>query len=103
MRIVIAITLVCFLSACGTIQLNCPSDHTVTATMNGPNLATIAQQLAALVGPLMAAGALAQKPNLRAEAPAVPTNDGTLSVKTLDIFGTQQYSCGNMTPPKVTP
>jgi hypothetical protein len=47
---------------------------------------------------MMAASAVASKPNLRAEAPAPQTNDGTLSVKTFDIFGVQQYSCGNAAP-----
>jgi hypothetical protein len=94
----LALLLLLPLAGCGTVQLNCPSDHTVTATLNGPNLATVAQQLAALVGPMMAANAVASKPNLRAEAPAPQTNDGTLSVKTFDIFGVQQYSCGNAAP-----
>lgn len=81
------------LAACGTVTLNCPSDRTVTATLNGPNVATVAAELAAVIGPMV--GLAAQKgPALMAAAPA--TNDGTLSVKTLDIFGTQSYSCGNL-------
>ena len=82
------------LTGCSTIQMTCPSDHVVTATLNGPNIATIATQLAALMGPMMAtkAGGLRATPN-----PA--TSDGTLSVKTLDIFGVQSYSCGNLAQP----
>jgi hypothetical protein len=97
MKRVAILLLAASLSACTTATLNCPSDHTVTATVNGPDIAQIATQLAALIGPLM----MAQRGGVGAKAgavPAAPTNDGTLTVKTLDIFGTQSMSCGNATP-----
>ena len=90
----IAAVLAVSLAGCSTISLNCLSDHVTTATLNGPNIVTIAQQLVTILGPMVASGGLATKQGLKATAPAT-TNDGTLTVKTLDIVGVQQYSCGN--------
>lgn len=82
--------LCCLLCSCSTMTLDCPSDHVVTATLNGPNISTIASQLVSILGPLLAGGTLAARPELPASS-----SDGTLTVKTLDIVGVQTYSCGN--------
>lgn len=87
------------IAGCGTVHLTCPSDHVVTATLNGPNMATVAEQLAAAVGPMLAA----KKPTTLGAGteptPPAPSNDGTLDVKTLLLTGVQEYKCGNATPP----
>jgi hypothetical protein len=93
MKLLSILALALALSGCSTIKLNCPSDHVVTANLNGPNIATVAAQLAAIIGPLTATS-LAMK-NGAVLTPTTTTNDGTLAVNTLDIVGTQSYSCGN--------
>lgn len=102
-RLLVVVCLV--VAGCSTVSMNCPNDHVVTATLNGPNLATVASQLAAIVGPLAAGGVLAApKAGAKLGAAEAGGSDGTLSVKTIDLFGVQQYSCGNASavPVKVT-
>src|ERR1700741_2539331 len=81
---------------CSTVSLNCPSDHVVTATLNGPDYAGLASQIVALLAPYLGTGGLLGE-KLGATASSALENDGTLTIKTLD-FGTQSYACGNLAP-----
>ena len=86
------------LSGCGSAQLNCPSDHVVTATFNAPNGVAIAGQLAQVIGPLamMAAGKAPNGLKAVPTAPSTTSNDGTLTVSSLPlILGSSSYSCGS--------
>jgi hypothetical protein len=83
------------LGGCSTVQLDCPPDRIVTATVNGPDYVGAINQLATLAVSLAAKGAL-----MAAKAPAPASqNNGTMSINTL-AWGQQSYSCGS-TPPIV--
>lgn len=87
----LAFAMLMALASCATIQLPCSPNSQVTATLNGPDVAGLAQQLISLIGPYLAASQ-SNAAALRADtAPA--TSTGSLTVKTLDI-GTQSYTCG---------
>jgi hypothetical protein len=86
--------LMVFLMGCTTITLKCPAHGVQTAVVGGSNIAVIAESLIPAIvalAPLMAARAT--------PSPPPDTSMGEMKVRSLDLFGTTYYSCGEQPPP----
>jgi hypothetical protein len=83
------------LSGCLTAQIQCPtSGPPIMATANSPDITLIAGQV---IGLLAKSGVIAAKaPNQ--QATSTSQYAGSVTLRTVPLFGTQSVSCGPQSP-----
>jgi len=89
--------LTCLLSGCVTATITCPvAGPPIEADINSPDITVLAGSILSM---LSMAGILAAKPPRRAAVvrPVEP-NAGTVTLKTIPIFGKQSIACGPQAP-----